>query len=500
MRPVCRLLRSARTSLCLAALTTACAGRAAPEPPGRTGPASAPTEPVAHAAPVVPVADDACAIGPDAGAPIVRVGLLEAPDPSHAPVPENDSERLLFAHLYETLVTVDCEGVVRPALAAEWRYEPATMRWTFTIREDARFADGVPVTAQDVVSAWVDPRSSVGDLREPVRRHLQSAAVADARTVAVTFHEPRDAPPEALADPALAVARRVPGSPWPVGTRGWQVTSTASGGAMSIVLRATEVRDRTAPVTGAATGAAPELRFLVARTGDGRDLLDAGVDLLLTREPAVLSYAVALAQFETRPLPWTRTYVFVSPENSAPAPLPDAARRALADDAVRGDARGAEVPAWWQEVAGCVIPAVRIQASVPASTRLVYAQDDAVARDLAERIVALFVARRTDALAVVPDLLRSRRTTLQATGLRGQALTAALARGADAAYLLPIDRLPTDRCAALRTLTARAPWLSPAALVPLVDTRLQAIVRTARSRVHLRGDGTLLIQRPPLEP
>ena len=55
----------------------------------------------------------------------------------------------------------------------------------------------------------------------------------------------------------------------------------------------------------------PGIRFLVA-SGDPRDLLDAGADLLLTRDPATLDYAATLPHFQSVPLAWQRTHVLLS--------------------------------------------------------------------------------------------------------------------------------------------------------------------------------------------
>ena len=71
-------------------------------------------------------------------------------DPRHAPRPTNDGERLLFRQLYETLVNVDCAGRVRPALAGSWRLDANERTWIVTLRDDSRFADGSPLTADDV--------------------------------------------------------------------------------------------------------------------------------------------------------------------------------------------------------------------------------------------------------------------------------------------------------------------------------------------------------------
>ena len=47
----------------------------------------------------------------------VRVAIFDAPRPERAPAASNAGERLLFGQLYETLITVDCLGEVRPGLA-----------------------------------------------------------------------------------------------------------------------------------------------------------------------------------------------------------------------------------------------------------------------------------------------------------------------------------------------------------------------------------------------
>ena len=64
-----------------------------------------------------------------------------------------------------------------------------------------------------------------------------------------------------------------------------------------------------------------------------------------------------------------------------------------------------------------------------------------------------------------------------------------------AGYVLSVDSRPLDPCRELQLLTDRAPWLDPAAIVPLVDTRLQAIVRRGRSGVVADWDGGLRLAR-----
>ena len=78
--------------------------------------------------------------GPVTFANSLSVALLGPVDPAHAPVPASDAERLVFPELYETLVRVDCVGRILTALARSWAADSGGHRWTFTLRDDARFA------------------------------------------------------------------------------------------------------------------------------------------------------------------------------------------------------------------------------------------------------------------------------------------------------------------------------------------------------------------------
>ena len=158
---------------------------------------------------------DECALIAAAGEAIATVGLTDRIDPRHAPRPTNESERLLFRQLYETLVTVDCLGRVRPALAASWRLDADGRTWILALRENARFADGTPVTADDVRASWSADGNR--DQLHPV----ESIVAVDNHAVAITFkrqHADVDAV-RVLAHPDLAIAKPVADSAWPLGTR-----------------------------------------------------------------------------------------------------------------------------------------------------------------------------------------------------------------------------------------------------------------------------------------
>jgi hypothetical protein len=421
------------------------------------------------------------------GEPITTVALGDPVDPSNAPRPTNEAERLLFRHLYETLVRADCMGRVVPGLAVSWRLDADGRTWIVTLRDAARFSDGSPVTAADVRASWL--RGGRGDALHPdVNRLVESIeAIAD-RTLAIRLHSQRVDMPFALAHADLAVGKVIPGSPWPLGTRAARIAPDAgtNSGTASAAIMVT--RDNL-----------PAIRFLIAR-GDPRDLLDHGVDLLMTRDPAALEYAETLRQFEFVPLAWQRTYVLLTPGRSRAAPLlGDDARQVLADDAVRGEARGAQGPFWWQTVMACPdLTASPFRTQPPPGQELVYDERDRVARDLAERLVGLARAPGAAAAAVLDAILpdRPRRTFERARGLNGASLTVALRRGADAGYLVSLDNRPPDQCRDLRVLLERAPWLDPETILPLVDARLKAVVRRGLAGVTAEWDGGLLIAAP----
>jgi hypothetical protein len=417
------------------------------------------------------------------GEPVATVALAERVDPSHAPRPSNDSERLVFRQLYETLLRLDCMGRVRPGLATSWRLDADGRTWIVTLHDDARFADGSPVTSTDVRTAWT-PRGSSGELRHDVSRLVESVVPISGRDLAVTLRSHRTDVPLALAHSDLAVAKLDPGSPWPLGTRASRIAAdggSSGGGAASAV---TVTRDNLSPV-----------RFLVA-PGDSRDSMDRGVDLLLTRDPMALEYAATLPQFQSVPMAWQRVRVLLTPGRARSAPsLSDEARQALADDAVRGEARGARGPFWWEQLTDCEVPASAPSNRPSFAPGVVYDAGDSAARDIAERLVGL--ARRltpaTTALldALLPD--RPRRKYERATGLSGEALTLALRRGSDAAYVVALDSRPVDACGALQTLMDDARWLDPETIVPLIETRVHAIVRRGRSGATAEWDGGVVI-------
>src|SRR5690606_38248586 len=304
--------------------------------------------------------DDGCELLPATG-PAVRgapaatdqhtvvVGMPGRVDPANAPVPRNAAEGLVFPQLYETLVRAACDGRIEPALAARWRSDDSGRVWVFTLRADARDWTGAPVTARDVAESWLASPDAPGQRQPgPAGPRFAALTVLDARTLRARVEEP--VPLHWFARPELAVRTAARTGGWPAGTGPLVPEPHApdAGRLQRVVLR---------PATA---GATIEFRTL---PDDPRNALDAGVDLITTRDPAVADYAAASGAFHVLPLAWDRTYVLRSRRAAAGAPdaagaarapaasgvaraprivlPPDSVLRALQRAAVRADARPA---------------------------------------------------------------------------------------------------------------------------------------------------------------
>lgn len=230
-------------------------------------------------------------------------------------------------------------------------------------------------------------------------------------------------------------------------------------------------------------------------------MLDAGVDILVTDDPAIAAYAAQRDEFELLRLPWERTYMVVASEPAAPS-VSEASRLTLAEfvaGAVRADVRVAQVPLFTEATDGCATSmATSLAAPGSTSTRVVYQTGDRIARGLAERLVALagrHSSRGADSAlgAVFPLLSRTGARATTAAALDPAAFSAALAAGAELAYVLRLPHGAT--CEDLATLLRAAPWLESAnarlSVIPLVDTRSLALVRRGRVAFRVDADGTL---------
>jgi hypothetical protein len=204
--------------------------------------------------------------------------------------------------------------------------------------------------------------------------------------------------------------------------------------------------------------------------GDLRDGLDAGSDIMVSRDPQVIDYAGRKGEFRLFPLPWDRTYAVLQSALAEPlVVLSDTTiREPLARDAVQAEARRAQPRSWLNGSCARYISAV---AHFPTAARLVYLEGDAVARQLAERLV----------------VLNGSNPELSAVGLDPTRFAAALEQLRDRAYIVALPVQPAAPCREAETLTSRY------RIDPLVDTRNHAIVRRGSPALTVDWDGTVRV-------
>jgi ABC-type transport system substrate-binding protein len=63
------------------------------------------------------------------------------------------AQRNLTCLMFDTLVTMDDGGRLRPALATSWQAAPGNQRWQFWLRRGVKFHDGSPLTPEAVAAA-----------------------------------------------------------------------------------------------------------------------------------------------------------------------------------------------------------------------------------------------------------------------------------------------------------------------------------------------------------
>ncbi len=323
----------------------------------------------------------------------------------------------------EPLIRLDCAGVARPGAAESWTSDSAHRSWTFVLAPSP-----LGLTAAGAAVEWKSRPDAATTLRHA---GVASVIPLDGRRLVVTLDRPADSVPALFADPSLAL---LTDSLPPAGTT-----------------------------------------FVTRRpgTGDPRDALDGGADILRTGDPAVLEYARSRSDFTMHPLPWSRTYVLLVPPGQkgigALIPADSAAFRAgLARDAVQAMARAAEPPFWWDAMGPCPEVEAPLQSQNSGTDAVVYAREDAVARALAERVVAL-----------------ADQPTMATRGLPADAMTKAIRGGFGSAYVVALPRTALVPC---REVVG---WPAGTTLIPLIDTRLSAVVRRGVPPLTVELDGAL---------
>lgn len=130
--------------------------------------------------------------GPQRGGTLTFARFFETQNLDPAGVADNGSI-FVRVQIYNTLVEADPDTLpnVGPGIADEWSSSPDGMTWTFHIRDNARFSNGEPVTAEDVqfsLERFADPTISVNIPSLGVG--VESVDIIDDQTVQVNLDRP----------------------------------------------------------------------------------------------------------------------------------------------------------------------------------------------------------------------------------------------------------------------------------------------------------------------
>ncbi|UCH83993.1 MAG: hypothetical protein JSW50_16420 [Candidatus Latescibacterota bacterium] len=445
----------------------------------------------------------------------VTVVSFDAIEPEIAPWARHPGERLLFHHLYETLINVDCDGQVRARLATSWRHDGSGRHWIFEMRNKARFWDGSRLTAHDVVKSW----GELAVAPDIINAVVDSVTAEDKRILHVYLGRPQQDVPYALSTLEFAVVKSADDSSWPLGSGPYQIVRVGK--------RSNAAPQREIIIRPAKGPESPVVRIIEATANDARDLLEGAADLMITRDPTVLSYATNQPHLTLAPLPWNQTYVLLSTsrarilrEGGTLQPVSPALSNGLARDAVRTDARPYSLPGWWVEPRECFdylpvpdgdMTRAGAETDERSPHRIVYDVGDPTAKELAERIVALSDAAAGSAMsaetqavfAALPGLQAEDSPGMITAGLLSDGFEASFRSGDDFAYIIAMPRRAPDPCAEIRKLLTRAPWLAilgsdfPGALIPLTDTREHAIANGNHINLGVDWYGNVFIEPAP---
>ncbi len=121
---------------------------------------------------------------PAAGGPVLRLALsgdVTSLDPHFLNAAPNNT---VARHVFESLVQVDADGRLQPALAESWRAVDSTT-WEFRLRKGVRFHNGQELTAEDVVFSLERPAALI---KSPgpftaFTRPIVAKEIVDAQTI-----------------------------------------------------------------------------------------------------------------------------------------------------------------------------------------------------------------------------------------------------------------------------------------------------------------------------
>ena len=136
------------------------------------------------------------------------------------------SEAQILINVYEGLFSYNSKNLAPEfAIAKEYKISRDKKRWTFILRDDAKFSDGTKITAEDVKNSWVKllqtknaPYSSLFDIVKGAKNVRNGGAledlgiyVLDENTISIHLNNPASYLPKLLCLPSFSVISQNPG-------------------------------------------------------------------------------------------------------------------------------------------------------------------------------------------------------------------------------------------------------------------------------------------------
>ena len=144
-------------------------------------------------------------------------------------------------YVFEGLTRFSPDAQVEPALASSWTVSPDGRIWRFTLRQNVKFHDGSPFTAQHVISSFtrvLDPKTRGGrgwplfpiagaqEFAAGKAADIKGLRIENDSTIEITLAEPFAIFPKLLAMPVASIVPLAVGADFgekPVGTGPWKL-------------------------------------------------------------------------------------------------------------------------------------------------------------------------------------------------------------------------------------------------------------------------------------
>ncbi len=131
----------------------------------------------------------ACGRDKDEGIPMVEgetfvIAVSQTPDTMNPVLSEGGLADEFFLLCYDPLWRVDAGGNPVPCLVEDYSLSSDSLTWTIRLRKDATFADGTPVTAEDVAMSY-QMMESFSDRYESYFEGITDIRCPDAHTVVI---------------------------------------------------------------------------------------------------------------------------------------------------------------------------------------------------------------------------------------------------------------------------------------------------------------------------